>query len=51
MPGSQKPYVAALVAFVREVVDGDAHETAARKKTAAAERFAEGNVEDMDVPF
>lgn len=42
LPSSQKQYVAALVAFIREAVDGD---------TDGKVGKAEERVEDMDVPF
>jgi hypothetical protein len=43
LPSSQKQYVAALVAFIREVMSEQA--------AAAAPKKEEESVEDMDVPF
>jgi len=43
LPSSQKQYVAALVAFIREVVGEGAETAGAGKK--------EERAEDMDVPF
>jgi len=44
LPSSQKQYVAALVAFIREVMSEQTAATVAPKKE-------EESVEDMDVPF
>lgn len=43
LPSSQKQYVAALVAFIREVVGGEPEGSLGNKK--------EESVEDMDMPF
>jgi fermentation-respiration switch protein FrsA (DUF1100 family) len=42
LPSSQKQYVGALVAFIREVIS---------EQVAAAPKKDEESVEDMDVPF
>lgn len=42
MPSSQKQYVGALVAFIREVMS---------EQAAAVPKKEEERVEDMDVPF
>jgi len=43
LPSSQKPYVAALVAFIREIVESQG--------AASGGQGKEETVEDMDVPF
>ena len=43
LPSSQKQYVAALVAFIREIVGGSPEDSAENNK--------EDKAEDMDMPF